>query len=582
MSKAASVSDRYRPGKTINLVLRGRALAARTAMAALLKRIVREARGLQCRSTILLAFVVAAATGLSGALYFRIVSRLTLQRAQIHARELAKSLAVASVEPMLDSDRAALLRIAQQLGSDERLAYVAFADVSGRILAGSQHGQGQLKRWLFEDGERISVEPLNKPVLLSDRELGPRVDIVWPIEETAENTKELTARPVLGFVRLGLSLTEPERQLAAVARQVSAISIGIALLMVPLGFEIVRRIVAPLSQLAKAARALKLGQLHTRVRIERNDEIGDLANSFNGMADELARSHNALVRLNAELEDRVLRRTEELAESNRLLQIGMSEREELLRAVSHDLHAPLRNIDGLCTLFRRKESAVISEGAEHILARIEHNVRYGVSMIDELLELSRIREQRDCVHELDLQHEVQNIIQQLGYEIDRKGIDVIIERPLPKLRIDRRRIRHVFQNLIDNAIKYTPDAQPESAYRSTIKISWTELPNEYRFRVADRGVGIREEDRERIFLVFNRGRSEYVSRTTGKGVGLAYCRNIVQTYGGRIWVEDNPGGGSVFCLTLDKAALGARNGPSRRPSHKRTKAAQPISKEVSA
>src|SRR5262249_1381850 len=160
--------------------------------------------------------------------------------------------------------------------------------------------------------------------------------------------------------------------------------------------------VAPINEISRASLELAGGRLDTRVDVKRSDEIGRLAQSFNCMADDLQRSHSALMKLNAELELRDQRRTRQWQEANRLLHIDMSEREDFLRAVSHDLHAPLRNITGQIMLVKRKAGIELPDAADHHLQRIEHNVQYAINMIDELLELSRVRTTREPAQECDL------------------------------------------------------------------------------------------------------------------------------------------------------------------------------------
>src|SRR5262249_10532377 len=129
--------------------------------------------------------------------------------------------------------------------------------------------------------------------------------------------------------------------------------------------------------------------------------------------------------------------------------------------------------------------------------------------------------------------------------------------PLPTIVAERRRMRQLFQNLLDNAIKYTPAGEPNSTPHE-VNIQFVERPDEFEFRVADRGIGVRPEERQAIFNVFSRARTDFGSRTPGKGVGLAHCKSSVQRYGGRLWVEDNPGGGSVFYFTLSKSAMASQ------------------------
>ena len=106
-------------------------------------------------------------------------------------------------------------------------------------------------------------------------------------------------------------------------------------------------------------------------------------------------------------------------------------------------------------------------------------------------------------------------------------------------------LRLLFQNLIHNAIKFQfPGVQPE------ITISAESLDMDWKFAITDNGIGIKEQDREKIFVIFKRmvKRSEY----EGTGIGLAHCKKIVELHGGKIWVEAAPGTGSTFMFTIPK------------------------------
>lgn len=537
-------------------------------MRAFFKQVAHEVRGLQCRSTVLMMLVVVTATGLISALYLRIATRLTVQTAMTQARMLTRAVALTSAEFMGEENRDALSRVAQSLLDDSDIVYVAFSDVSGRVLAASQRGQGQLRRWLDERASALTLGAIDRPTLLTDGGLGSRIDMVYPIPSLHGPVRDDHFHPVAGFVRIGVSIFGTEQMLAVVRRQVYGLAVGIALLMVPLGFAVMRRIVAPINALSRAANELAAGRLDTRVRIARSDEIGRLAGAFNHMAGQLAAANDELRTLNEELEQRVVQRTAQLTESNRLLKIEIADREEFVRAVSHDLAAPLRNVSGQTLLLRRKVGQAMSDTLEHCLSRIDHNVQYELAMIEELLELSRVRSEHAPRELVNLDERLRQVQAQLEYDLVLKRMRVIVERPLPTLWMERGRIRHLLQNLIDNAVKYTP-APTAGGFGSTdVHVAWSERPGEYEFRIADRGIGVRIEDRERIFNVFDRARIEYVSRTPGKGVGLAHCKTIVQRYGGRIWVEDNSGGGSVFCFTLKKELVAppARERPAQSPA----------------
>lgn len=284
-----------------------------------LRQIHQSLFGLQFRTTALLTCVVLAGTGLTGATYLRISSQLALSEAKRHAQDLAVSLAAAAADAVEQKEQAILLNIAQVTAPKGDLAYVIFTDVVGNVLAGYQRGTGHIAPFMINGTNRVSVEPINQPRLTVSRESEPRIDIVYPVTVSGHDNQVEAPAPTVGYLRLGVSLASAEHRLSQVVRNVLGLAVGVALLMVPVGYEIVRYLVGPINRLTEAAKAFAGGKLEARVETTRRDEIGDLTRSFNAMADELARSHGQLLSLNAELEDRVLQRTRELEKANRQL-----------------------------------------------------------------------------------------------------------------------------------------------------------------------------------------------------------------------------------------------------------------------
>jgi diguanylate cyclase (GGDEF)-like protein len=277
--------------------------------------------GLQFRTTVLLTLVVLATAGLTGASYLRLSSHVVLAQSKRQARDMAKTLAKAAAGAIEDRDRATLLAIAEAIVPDTDLSYLLFTDMAGELLASRQQGAGNITHLMLEDGRRVSVDPINRPRLSFQGDLGPRIDVVYPVEATTISAVGADGpRPIVGYVRLGVSMEASSIGLAVLARNVVGLAVGITLLMVPVGYEVVRNLVGPLRQIGEAARAFSIGKLDARVPLKRRDEIGELAGAFNGMADNLAGSHNRLIKLNTELEDRVLQRTEALGEANKRLQ----------------------------------------------------------------------------------------------------------------------------------------------------------------------------------------------------------------------------------------------------------------------
>jgi diguanylate cyclase (GGDEF)-like protein len=272
--------------------------------------------GLQFRTTLLLTCVVLAATGLTGLVYLRITERFAVAETKRHARDMAMALAGAVLPAVENRDRRALVCVAEGLAQNDGVAYVIFTDVGGVLLASHQRGAGNIVPFLRDDARSFSVEPINQPRVITPEGQGSRIDIVYPVATQADSADGSGLSATVGYVRLGISLTAAEARLGEVARNVFGLAAGITFLMVPLSYEVVRRLVKPIHRLASAARAFAAGELDTRVPADRRDELGELNEAFNGMADELAGSHNQLVKLNAELEDRVLQRTTSLEEAN--------------------------------------------------------------------------------------------------------------------------------------------------------------------------------------------------------------------------------------------------------------------------
>ena len=235
----------------------------------------------------------------------------------------------------------------------------------------------------------------------------------------------------------------------------------------------------------------------------------------------------------------------------------MAEKEDFLRAVSHDLNAPLRNIAGMASMIATKYRNHIPEDGLARLQRIEANVEVETGLINELLELSRIKTRPEARTMVNFEALLEELHRAFEYELKAKSIELAIRRPMPTLYVERNRLRQVFQNLLDNAVKYMSD-RPDGK----IEIGHSIADGMHLFYVADNGPGIAPEDQERIFYVFRRAATAI--GLAGKGVGLALAKSIVSNYEGRIWVESEPGSGSAFYVALSAECT---RGPAERSAH---------------
>lgn len=162
-------------------------------------------------------------------------------------------------------------------------------------------------------------------------------------------------------------------------------------------------------------------------------------------------------------------------------------------------------------------------------------------MISSLLSYSRMEQNRPVYENLSTVDSVAVALRNLQTAIQESAA-VVTYDPLPSLRADPAMLTHLFQNLVGNAIKFRGGGAPR------VHISASEGDGEWIFSVADEGIGIRPEDAERVFGLFQRlhSKAEY----PGSGMGLAICQKIVQRHGGRIWVESEVGKGSRFYFSV--------------------------------
>jgi signal transduction histidine kinase len=217
------------------------------------------------------------------------------------------------------------------------------------------------------------------------------------------------------------------------------------------------------------------------------------------------------------------------------------ELESFVYTISHDLRAPLVSLDGFSSLLKRESQNQLSEQGQHYLERIRANVAHMNTLVTELLELSRIGLVVGPEEEIDVGVLLRENEEGLVLKLEQEGVDFIVQQPLPAVRGDRGRIRQVFANLIENAVKCRSLER-----RLHIEAGCEEERGFYRFHVRDNGIGISPKYQEQIFEPFR----QLDRGTEGVGIGLTLVKRIVEHHGGRVWVESEAGKGATFFFTL--------------------------------
>jgi signal transduction histidine kinase len=507
------------------------------------RRLLFWPRGLQGR--LVLSFALLLTFGLEAdALLYGTQTHLRLvELLGAQARQSAYGLSRASQAQWALGKTDGLTRMGEDLLRSDDILFVGFYDARLRPISITQRDpKYPIARTSRDAGDLAS---LSKVHLCHSYHFGDYVEVWAPIFSHPWGSDTARQR-VLGYVAVGVSQTPEEAQLSRINLLAGGIALVVVLSTLPLVFYLVHQNFLPIRQLVDATKKIAAGNCGTAVDIDRSDVLGTLAHSFNQMAKTVKRQQDDLAAANRQLEEKVQQRTSELAAANARLNSEVAEKEEFLRAVSHDLSGPLRNIHGMAAMLLLKHQEKLDEEMVHRLQRIQKNVEIETDLIGELLDLSRIKTRRQKMEAVDVAALVSDVAGLFENDLRSHEIALQIDTPLPWLICERSRMRQVFMNLVDNAIKY----MGQSSTRQ-IRVGFRQEAPEAHFYVRDTGPGIDAEDLANVFLLFRRGRAAGVQKVAGKGVGLASVKSIIETYGGRVWGQSELGNGTTFYFTID-------------------------------
>ncbi len=314
---------------------------------------------------------------------------------------------------------------------------------------------------------------------------------------------------------------------AVALRDRTAAVAGLAILLgVLFAVFLSRMIVRPLHAVTAAASEIAAGRRDVDLSAftGRMDETGELARAMEAMVTEVT-----------EREDKMRAQSDELTRSNQELA-------QFAYVASHDLQEPLRMVGSYLELLSRRYEGKLDDEAQEFIGFAVDGATRMKRLINDLLGYSRAGNsplRREVVNSREL---VETVVASLALQIEDTGAEVRVGG-LPKVRVDAVQFGRVFQNLIENAIKYrAPDTRP------VIEVAAARKDGVWRFSVSDNGIGIDPVFKDKIFEIFKRlhGRERY----SGTGIGLAVTKLVVERHGGRIWVEPRAGGGSIFYFTL--------------------------------
>jgi PAS domain S-box-containing protein len=216
--------------------------------------------------------------------------------------------------------------------------------------------------------------------------------------------------------------------------------------------------------------------------------------------------------------------------------------EQFAFSASHDLQEPLRSIKIYSELLARRHADLINEDAKTFLTFVQQGATRMEMLVRDLLSYTRVSALEDTDETVDANEALQAALANLAGAISETGATITADS-LPTVSVHAMHLQQVFQNIIGNAIKYrSPDRLAE------VHVAAKRQNAFWSFAVSDNGIGIDPQYKENIFGLFKRLHTS--DDYSGTGIGLAICRRVLERYGGRIWVDSEPGQGSTFRFTL--------------------------------
>lgn len=251
--------------------------------------------------------------------------------------------------------------------------------------------------------------------------------------------------------------------------------------------------------------------------------------------------------INTILEKRVQEKTADLQMANVALEKANRLKSEFLTTMSHELRTPLNAIIGFAEVLRDEIAGSLSKDQKEYVTDIHSSGHHLLDMINNILDLSKIETGKMHLQyeEFCIEDAINDTLTIINASANNKGISVHtnIQDNTPLLSADKTKFRQILYNLLSNAVKFTPE-------NGKITINVFQKDNSLQFEIVDTGIGIKPEDKEKLFEAFHQADASLTREYEGTGLGLHLTKRLVELHGGKIWAESTFGKGSTFFFIL--------------------------------